>query len=224
MRKTLLNTAATVAGMLLASTAYADQLTLGNSTPGPLGSYDFAASPLAPLDWDSPGIGGTGTALFDGELGNYSLGAFGVTTAGPLVGGNFATNADQPFSVTLGDGDTFTGTVNWSLVKDHSNFPDLIGGLVVASASGDAAWLTSFSPGSSADMDLVLTFKPGMPGAGLLLDDLAAAPAGTADWFVIQAGSVLPRPVSEPGTLALLGMALIGWGFLWARTPKARTA
>jgi hypothetical protein len=211
MRKTLLATTAILLGATIAASAYADQLTLGNSTPGPIGSIDFAGAPTASLIWESPGIGGT-TALFNGEIGSWNLGAFGPAAAGPLVGGNFATNATEPFAVTLADGDTLSGTVNWSIVKDNSDFPDLIGRLSVASSSGDATWRATFPTGGNASADVVLTYKPNS-GSFTKLDDLAAG--GGAEWFTVSSGEFLPlsSPVSEPHTLALLGVALItlGW-------------
>jgi hypothetical protein len=133
------------------------------------------------------------------------------------VGGNFATDAFQPLTVTLADGDTFNATASWQTVKDHSDFPDLIGNLAIASSAGDAAWLGSFPAGGTADIDAVLTFKPGT-GSDTKLDDLASM-AGAAEWFTVSTAEIVPRPgpVDEPATLLMLGMAFLGLGWLYRR-------
>src|SRR4029077_5819170 len=137
-----------------AGVANATQITLGNSDPGDV--YNFQGNGAGSLTVSvDPKVKGTNQAFYGGDVGNYK---FGPTSflAGPLVGGNFPSNGTESLKVAFTDGDTASGDVNWTLVKDHSLRPDLIGTWTVASASGDAAFLADFSPGSIADIDIVV--------------------------------------------------------------------
>ena len=173
------------------------QITIGESNTG---TINFAGSPPSSLTWGSSGI--SGTALFDSDVGSYTFGSVGNAVAGPLDGGNFPTSAAQAFSYAAPDGDALSGTVQWSLVKDHSVNPDLIGTMSINSVSGDAAFTTAFHPGDSVPIDLALRFvNPGSP----LLDDLAGTNASVAT--VISSGEIVPSLIPEPATLLAFGVA-----------------
>ncbi len=176
------------------------QITLGDGA----GTYDFTGAPPGHILFGSPGL--SGSAFLPSEIGAYSLGPLPWTDAGPLISGNFATAVDQSFSYA-GPSGALSGTAHWSLIKDHSPNPDLIGDLSIADSTVDG-----FAPGATAHIDLVLAFKyPDSP----FLDEIAASGAQT--WAVISAGEIVPQTgvISEPGTLALLGIALVAaW---WSR-------
>lgn len=177
------------------------QITIGNSDAG---TFDFTGSPPASLLWASPGL--TGTAYFGADVGAYSFAPFAAVPAGPLVGGNFATNADQAFAFSEPGGDALTGVVHWNLVRDHSPSPALNGILDIAAVTGDAEFTGTFSAGQTAAVDVLTVFKYASP----TLDALAET-NGSA-WTIISAGqgvALPPSVVPEPGTLALLGAALV---------------
>ncbi len=201
---------AAIGGLIIAgSSADASQVTLGNSTAG---TFDFAGfPPSSSLTVASPGIGGTGTAFFPPDSGDYWFGPTAPFAAGPLVGGNFPTTGSQTFAVAMDDGDGLAGVVTWSLLKDHSAHPDLDGKLAITVSFGDPVWLASFPAGGSADIDLALTLLPGP-----LLDEIAAD--GGGQWATISSGEIVPIPheVPEPNALMVLASALIG--FFWLRS------
>lgn len=194
------------------------QITLANSNAG---TFDFYGAPPASLNWGSPGL--TGAAYFGTDVGSYSLGTFGLDPAGPLSGGNFATSAFQAFAYSAPDGDGLTGNIHWTLVRDHSPAPALTGDLTIASVSGDAEFTSAFHAGDVASTDFLVALKyEGSP----LLDDLAATTSAT--WTVISAGEIVPQGsiISEPGTLAVFGVALIvlWWSRRVGRGPWRREA
>lgn len=186
------------------------QITLANSD---LGSIDFTGSPPLSLYVASPGL--SGAAYFGSDVGGYTFGPFVPTLAGPLVGGNFATAIDQTFAYSAPDGDALNGIVHWTLVKDNSPNPDMIGDLSIASVSGDPEFTGAFSPGGTAHIDIVLAFK--YPSA--FLDDTAGTTGTTST--AISAGEGVPQPnsVSEPMTLAIFGIAMIAAA--WSRRGKS---
>jgi hypothetical protein len=100
--------------------AYADQITLGNSTSG---SYDFTGHPPN-IGVTSPGL--TGHAFYRSDTGTYTFGPTSFS-AGPLTSGIYAANGHQSLTVAFADGDTATGDFNILQVKDGSFAPDFLG-------------------------------------------------------------------------------------------------
>src|SRR5579863_5967062 len=96
----------------------------------------------------------TGSALFQADIGTYAFGATSFS-AGPQVGSQFPAGANsESFSFTsTSDADTLSGTVVWSFIQDDTQQPKFFGTLDIASASGDAAFLSNFSAGGSGGVD-----------------------------------------------------------------------
>jgi hypothetical protein len=188
------------------SGAQAAQLTLGDSISG---QYDVTGQPPASLLISGLTISGIGTAFIGGDSGNYTFGPMAPATAGPLTGGNFPFAGTQPFSVAMIDGDTLAGTVGWTLLKDDSFFPHLIGTLAIATTSGDADWSASFAPGGSASIDITLNDE--------LHLDVPLSVLATTNFTLelpISVGEVIPTVVGvrEPTGYSLLVVS--GFGFV----------
>jgi len=84
--------------LTISASAHATQITGGDSSAG---TYDFQNGGPALITTASPGL--SGIAFFPGQLpGTYTLGQFSPVLAGPLVGGNFATDGHQVVSVSVG--------------------------------------------------------------------------------------------------------------------------
>lgn len=211
--------AAFVATTALATVANASQITLGANDES---QYDFTGNPPAAVQF---GVGnpivGHSAGFFGGDFGNYSFGSMPFTAAGPQDGGNFPTAATQIFSWTASDGDTIGGPVHWSLLKDNSPNPDLIGTLDISWLLGDADFTSAFGVGPTANIDLVLVGK--LPDSPFI--DTLASDGGQA-WYAISAGQVQPVPgsssVPEPTTLLMIGSALLGFGLVRLNGPRLR--
>ncbi len=179
------------------------QITLGDG----IGTYDFTGSPPSSLYVASPGL--SGIAYFGSDVGSYQLGPVSPTLIGPLAAGNFPASFDQSFAFMGPAGSAAAGNFHGTLVKDDSPNPDIIGTLTIGSSSGNVG--VSFPAGSTANVALVLDFVHPSP--------FLSAISGTTEttWTAISAGEILPQTgvISEPGTLALFGVALVAtW---WSR-------
>jgi hypothetical protein len=206
LRNFLLSSAAVAVLALSSGHADAAQITLGNNTSG---FFTFTANGGSHIDVSTAGVIGTNEAFFLGDTGTYNLGPT-FFTAGPDNGGSFAANGTESLTVTMLDGDTATGSVNWTQIKDHSVLPDAIGVWHITSSSGDATWLANFGSGGTdvyAPIDIVFetaaflsTLHPG------------ASENGNISSGQINGMDAPPTYIFEPASMALLGSALLMFG------------
>ncbi|MBF6560504.1 MAG: PEP-CTERM sorting domain-containing protein [Candidatus Binataceae bacterium] len=198
---------------LAAGAAHAAQITIANSAAG---YYSFSGTGGGALN--VAGAAAHGTALFGSDLGGYTLGPLAWLTSGTISGGNFAIHGSQALAYHGVDGDSLAGTVGWSLLKDDSPNPDLIGTLTISARSGDATFLSTFA-GAAAAIDIALENL----SRGVFLSALSHTTG--SETAVISSGEIVGRraAVPEPSTLALLGVSLLGLAW-WLRRPAGALA
>ena len=207
------------AGCAVGCAAHADQITFENSVGG---SYVFTGTPPSGLTWASP-AGLDGAAQSNSGMGTYGLGSFPTTPIDPISG---ATNVTQSLTVVLSNADTLSGTVAWNQVNGQSNFTDVSGTLAVTTSGGDANWLASWSQGTTATIDMVLTGVV-FPLSDLVeqggIENLTISSGGTA--IPTSGGPVVPpqlTPAPEPRSVSTLGTALLVVSLLLLRRRSAQ--
>jgi hypothetical protein len=202
--------------LLAASTAaLASEITFGSSVETNYFCIDGSAIFLS-----SSSNCQAGAVTFHGSAGVY----FSPPGVPVLQGQAWALNFPSDFSFVMsgnvsssinnGAGTSFTwgsdaanslsGTVEWTLVKDHTLVPNLVGMLI--SPSGGTGVLGSEFPSNSMSMITLIL------DTSAYLDELQGSPANSNVTVRLSAAEV--RPVPEQSTFILIGLGLLLTGGL----------
>jgi hypothetical protein len=203
---------------LWGSAVEAAQITFGPSNE----SITFTGDGANSVSVSSPTL--TGTAF---DTTNAAVGTFIITplsfTAGPQSGGLFSAGANtETFTYTNPDGDSITETWHITTIQDNTPQPKFFGTGITTAISGDAAFLAAFGTvGTTDSFDWIEMPIACLPAANCTtLDQLATTTASAT--APISSGEKFPTGVAEPASLALLGGALFGLG--WVRRHRKPTA
>jgi PEP-CTERM motif len=201
---------------LWGSGAQAAQITFGPSNQ----SITFTGNGANSVAISSPTLTGSAFDTTNGLVGSFTLSALGFT-AGPQSGGIFSAGANtETFTYTNPDGDTLTETWHVTFIQDNTPQPKFFGTGITTAISGDAAFLAAFGPvGTIDNFDFIeMPLTCAVPANCATLDQLATTTTSAS--APISSGEKFTAATPEPGSLALLGSALFGLGWLGRRRGK----
>jgi hypothetical protein len=208
MKRLLLAGIATI-GIAGIANAAPIQINIGGSTSG---AVTFAGSGTGNISVSNTALSGTATDPTLGTVGSYTIGATAshlFLSAGAGVW-NAPAGDTATFSYTNG-ANSLAETWTYTSVNDGSVNPHLFGTDVVTAISGSAAFLLDFGGVGRAS-----TFDYTVNTVGTLLDALALTT--NSESVGLSSGEVVPSVrTPEPGSLAMLGIGLLGLGFVASR-------
>lgn len=191
----------------LPSGADAGQITFGPSLENVTFTGNGAGSVLISIS----GLTGPGFYTGDALVGAFAFGPVSFT-AGPGPNIYQASPGAESFQFT--GSDNMTGMISWSFIQDGTRQPKFFGSLLVATASGSAAFLADFSPGQAVPVDFIVNVMTGASSLDFLSGTTGSATATISSGQVMPDAVAVPVPVRvpEPASILLIGIAVIGLG------------
>src|SRR6202035_4467518 len=195
--------------------AEAAQITFGPSSQ----SITFTGNGASSVSVSSPTLTGLALDATNALVGSFSISALSLT-AGPQSSNLFPAGANtETFIYSNPDGDTITETWHITTIQDNTPQPKFFGTGTTTAISGDAAFLAALGPVGTIDsfdfIEMPITCT--VPANCTTLDQLATTTTSAS--APISSGEKFGIP--EPASLALLGSALFGFGWLRRRGNAA---